>query len=317
MKGGNHKKVNLPKCNNLKRVTKSPISKKRDNDYATTYKYEIERIKRILIFHPIPYTLNDIFNSESDSLFRKADGMIKRPPNCFIFFRQIAINLIKHTSMSDDDRKFFDNLDQPLLSKIFGALWKSFSLAEKSSYKALCSEVVELHKSLHPDWKYAPKRSKASFKVVKFDSHAQGQYQESQYEEPQCEEPQYQEPQYQEPQYQEPQYQEPQYQEPQYQTQYYEDCPVENQSPISNVTPTEFTQDELMQTVFIQDGLMQFEFAQGGVNQTPIEPCITNPDSFLFGEQVIYPTYEQFTSEDFFLHRIVNTIFPTYEQFYF
>ncbi|CAG8464330.1 2728_t:CDS:1 [Ambispora leptoticha] len=269
MKRGNHKKVNLPKCNNLKRITESPISKKRDNDYATTYKCEIERIKRILKFDPILYTLDGIFNSGSDSLFRKADGKIKRPPNCFIFFRQIAITLIKNTSMSDDDRKFFDNLDQPLLSKILGALWKSFSLAEKSPFKALCSEVVELHKSLYPDWKYAPNRSKASFKVVKFDSRAQEQYQE------------------------------PQYQEPQYQTQYYEDCPVENQSPISKVIPTEFTQEELMQTVFIQDGLVQFESTQGGVNQTPIELYNSNLDSFLLGEQqVIYSTHEQFTFDE-------------------
>ncbi|CAG8464348.1 2729_t:CDS:1 [Ambispora leptoticha] len=278
MKEDNNKKVNLLKRNNLKRVTESPISKKRDNDYETTFSYQIERIKRVLKFDPIPYTLDEIFNSEKESHFRKADGKIKRPPNCFIVFRQIATTLIKDTPMSDDDRKFFDNLDQPLLSKILGALWKSFSLAEKSPYQALYSEVVELHKSLYPDWKYAPKRSKAIFKVVKCDSHAQ-------------EPPQNQEPQNQEPQYEELQYQELQYQEPQY----YEDCSIENQSSISKDI---VAQDELMQTEFMQDERMQFEFTQAGINQTTIEP---NLDFFLVDEQqAIYPTYEQFTYEQSF-----------------
>ncbi|CAG8464289.1 2726_t:CDS:1 [Ambispora leptoticha] len=215
MKVANNKKAKSFK--KPTKATKSPISKKRDNDYATTYKYEIERIKRILKFDQIPYTLDDIFNSESESLFRKADGKIKRPPNCFIFFRQITITLIKDTQMSAEDRKFFETLDQPQLSKILGALWKSLSADVKSHYKELCDKVVALHKKRYPDWKYAPNRSKAIFKVVKFDSHVQ-----------------------------EPQYQETQYEKPQYQDQSYE---IENQP---GVTPeymqVEYTQAGLNQT---------------------------------------------------------------------
>ncbi|CAG8491676.1 12859_t:CDS:1 [Ambispora gerdemannii] len=161
-----------------RRATSNSVRNNNSNSVAV-YRDEINRIKQILPLFKVPYTLGQIFNSENQSPFLKPDGKIKRPPNCFMFFRQITNILIKNTEMSAVDKLFFKNLDQPLLSQILGALWNSFTLSEQSYYRELYGEVTKLHKSLHPDWKYKPKRSKAIFKVVKFDSHDQ---QEPQYQ---------------------------------------------------------------------------------------------------------------------------------------
>ncbi|RIA85614.1 hypothetical protein C1645_781482 [Glomus cerebriforme] len=89
--------------------------------------------------------------------FQTVNGHIKRPSNNFIIFRKIAHDQKNQTSALSayNERDF---------SKIIGRIWKNLNNEEKSIYEKLGKEVAEMHKSLHPEYKYQPKRDKAAWK---------------------------------------------------------------------------------------------------------------------------------------------------------
>ncbi|CAG8464229.1 2723_t:CDS:1 [Ambispora leptoticha] len=133
---------------------------------ATTFEYkkQIELFREKLNLFPVPFKISDIYDVNDKNMFIK-DSKVKRPSNSFILFRLVAKKLIKNATLSNSEGSFFASLEQPMVSKIVGALWKQATKEEKKSYEELAEELKQLHMLHHPDYKYKPKRDKAIWKL--------------------------------------------------------------------------------------------------------------------------------------------------------
>ncbi|KAG9287293.1 hypothetical protein G9A89_008923 [Geosiphon pyriformis] len=169
-----------PRAHNKFRNSLRKMNLKNQNSKCMSHKSKFiskvktEKLRGILNLFPVPYRLDQFLDTKDPNVFKKPNGEIKRPPNSFLVFRQVAMKRMKEV-FSPEDHSFFENTDQPEYSKMFGEIWKSSNETEQSSYKDLCEQVNRTHKKLHPHWKYCPKRGKATFKFVPYEKFESSQ----------------------------------------------------------------------------------------------------------------------------------------------
>ncbi|CAG8463592.1 27_t:CDS:2 [Ambispora gerdemannii] len=133
---------------------------------AATSEYQsyIEKFRADLNLFPVPFSIDEIYGV-NEKMFLTKENKVKRPPNSFILFRLVVKKLINIEKQKQKGDSFFATLEQPLISKIVGALWNNTTDDEKESYETLAEELKDLHKKFHPDYKYQPKRDRAIWKV--------------------------------------------------------------------------------------------------------------------------------------------------------
>ncbi|CAG8535252.1 6870_t:CDS:1 [Dentiscutata heterogama] len=125
---------------------------------------EAKRVKNLLNLFPPPCTAEQFFNKNPPKEATGGDGRVKRPCNKFIIFRKVAHDQKKETSklMNYNERTF---------SKYIGIIWKHLiTPEEKGYYEKLADKVAEIHKIENPNYKYKPKRDKATWKQYSPDN---------------------------------------------------------------------------------------------------------------------------------------------------
>ncbi|CAG8476040.1 2934_t:CDS:2 [Dentiscutata erythropus] len=118
---------------------------------------EAKRVKNLLSLFPPPCSAEEFFNKNPPKV-EENDGKVKRPCNKFIIFRKVAHDQKKGTTklMNYNERTF---------SKYIGIIWKHLITSEeKDHYEKLAAKVAEIHKNENPNYKYKPKRDKATWK---------------------------------------------------------------------------------------------------------------------------------------------------------